>query len=270
MRLDEKFAELEGRGQSALILYIACGDPTAEDTIKLANRLISAGCDIIELGLPFSDPIADGKTIQEASQRAICGGMDTDNYFRTCAKIHGAPKVCMTYYNLIYQYGLKRFAESCRESGITGLIVPDLPPEEAEGLLRECCKHSVDYIPIVSPKTSEKRLEYIRSIMTRIPEGCSMRPSLGFVYLQAVLGITGARKGVAPNLSAEIKRIAELFGAPVSVGFGVSEPGHARDLAKQGAGGIIIGSALINKISEGADIERYVSSLKEATSQKDR
>ncbi len=261
MRTSEKFEELGKRGEKALILYISCGDPSSDETVKIAEEIIDAGCDILELGLPFSDPLADGPTIQAASQRAIKAGMNTDLYFKTCARIDGPPKVCMTYYNLIFQYGPERFAKACSESGITGLIVPDLPPEECDDLKKACDKHDVDLIFIVSPQTSEERLSVIKNKLTlRKSRICE-----GFIYLQSILGVTGAREDMKTELSEAIEEIKDSTGLPVAVGFGVSSPEQARELIKQGADGIIVGSALIKKIEAGEDYAGFVKALKEAT-----
>jgi tryptophan synthase alpha chain len=256
MRLSKKFEELAKKREKALILYISCGDPSVEETIRIAREVIAAGCDILELGLPFSDPIADGPTIQAASQRAIAAGMNTDRYFEVSRQIEGVPKVCMTYYNLIYRYGLVRFARSCAASGITGLIVPDLPPEEAGPLKDACDKNCVDLIYIVSPQTSAKRLRMIRKAMGN----CG-----GFVYLQSVLGVTGARDSMEPDLKGKIGQLKKVFGLPVAVGFGVSTHEQARELAEQGADGIIVGSALVKKIAESQDVAAFVRSLKAST-----
>lgn len=265
MKLLEKFKELEQKGEKALILYISCGDPSAEETINIAEKVIKAGCDILELGLPFSDPIADGPTIQAASQRAIASGMNTDKYFETCAKIKGVPKVCMTYYNLIYQYGLERFSKACVKADITGLIVPDLPPEEATDLKKSCDKNKIDLIYIVSPQTSKERIYTIKKSMGRESCKCENCTCGGFVYLQSVLGVTGARDSMKTDLKKKITEIKSAFGLPVAVGFGVSMPNQAKDLAAQGADGIIIGSALVRRIAAKEDIEPYVKSLKAAT-----
>jgi len=256
MRISERFKELEKKHEKALILYISCGDPSAEDTVRIARGVMDAGCDILELGLPFSDPIADGPVIQAASQRAIAKGMNTDKYFETCKKISGAPKVCMTYYNLIYSYGLERFADSCAASDITGLIVPDLPPEEAGPLKKACDNAGVDLIYIVSPQTSNARLALIKK---------SMGKSKGFIYLQSVLGVTGARESMKLDLEKKISEVKKFFGMPVAVGFGVSRPEQVSGLAKQGADGIIVGSAVVKMIAEGEDINAFVRELKRAT-----
>jgi len=266
MKIADKFKELEENGEKALILYISCGDPSAEETIKIARNVIDAGCDILELGLPFSDPIADGPTIQVASQRAIAAGMNTDKYFETAKKIKGVPKVCMTYYNLIYQFSLEKFVKKCIDSGITGLIVPDLPPEEAGDLKKVCDDKGGDLIFLASPLTSKERLDVIKKSADctniRICETCNCG---GFIYLQSLLGVTGARDSLKTELAPKIKEIKSKFNLPVAVGFGVSKPEHVKALIKQGADGIIVGSALIKRIAEGGEITNYVKSLKEAT-----
>jgi len=253
MRISEKFKELEKRGEKALILYIMCGDPSAEATVRIAEKVIRSGCDILELGLPFSDPIADGPTIQAAGQRALAAGMNTDRYFDTCRRISGVPKVCMTYYNLIYNYGLERFAKACSSSGVTGIIVPDLPPEEAGPLEKACDAAGIDLIYIVSPETSQKRLDLVR----RAGPG-------GFVYLQSVLGITGVREFMKLDLKKRISEIRKVIPLPVAVGFGVSTQAQVKDLASQGADGVIIGSALVKLAAEGGNVESFVRSLKQA------
>lgn len=258
MRIAEKFRELEEKGEKALILYISCGDPSAAETVKTAHELIGAGCDILELGLPFSDPIADGLTIQAASQRAIAAGMNTDRYFETAGKIGGAPKVCMTYFNPILQYGLRRFAKSCAEAGITGLIVADLPPDEARELKKACDENGVDLIFIVSPRTSRERLDLIASL-------CENRKCEGFIYLQSLLGVTGAREGMEAKLADQISGVKKALGIPVAVGFGVSKPEQVRELVGQGADGVIVGSALIDRIKEKRDVAGFVNALKRAT-----
>jgi len=254
MRTSEKFKELEKKHEKALILYISCGDPSADETIRIARDVIESGCDILELGLPFSDPIADGPVIQAASQRAIANGMNTDRYFEVCKKIDGVPKVCMTYYNLIYSYGLGKFAKNCNDADIKGLIVPDLPPEEATPLKKVCDQNSIDLIYIISPETSKERLEKIKKVGPK-----------GFVYLQSVLGVTGARDSMKVDLKEKIAEIKKTFGLPVAVGFGVSKAEQVKELAKQGTDGIIVGSALVKMIAEGSDILCFIKELKAAT-----
>lgn len=253
IKIKEKFAELRQRGEKALIAYISCGDPSADETVKIADELIDAGVDILELGLPFSDPIADGPTIQAASQRALSKGMNTDRYFKTVARIEGVPKVCMTYYNLIFQYGLERFCKRCYESGITGLIVPDLPLEEAGDLRKACRSIGIDLILIASPQNGKERIKKIA------------KKSAGFVYIQSTLGVTGARSG-SFDITRSIASAKMFTKLPIAVGFGVSEPRQVSELVRQGADGVIIGSAIIDKIQKNrARVGNYIRSLKAAT-----
>jgi len=254
MRISEKFEDLKGREEAALIAYISCGDPSAEETVKIASELIKGGVDILELGMPFSDPIADGPTIQAASQRALEKGMDTDKYFDVAGRITGVPKVCMTYYNLIYQYGLDKFCKRCADSGIGGLIVPDLPLEESDELMNACGANGIDLIFILSPVNSEERIEKIG------------KASKGFLYLQSVLGVTGAREKMEFKLKEVLDKAKKYSNVPIAVGFGVSKPDQVRALVKQGVDGIIVGSAIIKRIKDDRKgLEAYVISLKEAT-----
>ena len=178
MKISEAF-----RAAPLLIVYICAGDPTPAATPDLVRRLAAAGADIIELGLPHSDPIADGPTIQAAAQRAIAAGMNTDVYFQVAAQANVAiPKVFMGYYNMIYARGLDRFAEDCARSGITGMIVPDLPPEEAGPLQEACAQYDVDLIFLAAPNTPPERLKMIEE------------ETSGFLYLVARTGVTGAQK----------------------------------------------------------------------------
>jgi len=254
MDIADKFRGLKEKGEIALIAYISCGDPSADETVKIAGELIRAGVDILELGLPFSDPIADGPTIQAASQRAIEAGMDTDKYFETAKRITGVPKVCMTYYNLLYQYGLERFCKRCGEAGISGLIVADLPFEESGDLMSTCEKSGVDLIFIISPVNSEERIKKIAG------------QSKGFLYLQSLLGVTGAREEMQFKLNEILAKAKQYSKVPVATGFGISKPGQIKELMGQGVDGVIIGSAIIKKARDDRrGLGGYVRSLKAAT-----
>lgn len=254
MKISDCFGGNERGSKTALIVYISCGDPGADETIKAAEEIISAGADILELGLPFSDPIADGTTIQVASQRALKAGMNTDLYFDTVKKIQGVPKVCMTYYNLLFQYGLDRFCERCVDSGINGLIIPDVPFEESTPLKIECDKHGIDLIFIVTSRTKPERIH-------EISKKCS-----GFLYLQSLLGVTGERSAMASNLKDAISECKKKSSLPVAVGFGVSTPEQVKELRSQGADGVIVGSAVIKKMHEDrAGLSSFIRDLKEAT-----
>jgi len=253
MKISEKFKELEQKGEKALIIYITAGYPSVEESKKIASKIVDSGADIIEFGLPFSDPIADGPTIQESSQKALETGMDTDKYFKMIKELQcPIPVVCMTYYNLLLQHGLERFCKSCAETGVDGLIIADLPIEEADELDEICKREGIDLIFIVSPNTGKQRLEK------------ALRKSRGFIYLQSVLGITGARKGMNDVVFEKINQIKQESKLPVCVGFGISTPEHAEKLAKRGADGVIVGSAVIDLIKKNKSPASFVKSLKEA------
>lgn len=236
MKLAEAF-----RHRPLLIAYICAGDPTPESTPELVELLARAGADVVELGLPHSDPIADGPVIQAAAQRAIEAGMNTDVYFEMAARVRAKlPLVFMGYYNMIYQRGLDRFAEDCARSGITGLIVPDLPPEEAGPLRAACQRADVDLIYLVAPNTPAERIPYVAE------------SSSGFLYLVARSGVTGARSEVLASTKTLIERVKTDL--PKAVGFGISTPEQAAEVIRAGADAAIVGSACVDLISKG-DLE---------------
>ena len=275
MKISEKFTKLKDNQEKALIIYLSLGDPNIEDSTKAVQRCIDAGADIIELGLPFSDPIADGGTIQRASQRSLSSGMNTDSYFESARKIHEknpqVPLVCMTYYNLPFHFGLSKFAENCAQSGITGIIIPDLPVEESEPFHLECKKHGVDLIFLVAPTTTEDRMDKILSV-------CS-----GFVYVVSLAGVTGARGGVesmSKNLEELLRIVKNKTEIPVCVGFGVSKRSDVERISGFGADGVIVGSAVIDVIENHisnckveneqafSDLEKFIRELKKGTMKK--
>lgn len=248
MRISEAFLH-----KPLLIVYICAGDPSPEATPDLVRRLAHAGADIIELGLPHSDPIADGPTIQAAAQRAIEAGMNTDVYFDAAAKADvDIPKIFMGYYNMVYARGLDRFAADCADSGISGMIVPDLPPEEAGPLKQACKKHNVDLIFLAAPNTPQDRLEMLS------------RCTSGFLYLVARTGVTGARSDVLGDTK---KLIARAQGnIPKAVGFGISTPEQAAEVVRSGADAAIVGSVCVDLIARGEieRLERLVRDMKAA------
>ncbi len=264
-RLEEKFKELRKKREKALIGFVTAGYPTAEDTKEIADALIKGGVDILELGLPFSDPIADGVTIQRASESSLRAGMNPDLYFEVAAGIKGVEKVCLTYYNLVLQRGLEEFVRDCESTGIKGLIVPDLPVEESKPLLKICERHETDLIFLVAPTTTEKR-------MAKILDAAS-----GFIYVVSLLGVTGAREKLSDSISPHIRRIKEMElsrdrQVPLAVGFGISKPEHVRAVCEV-ADGAIVGSAFIRIIEEGSEegkgmlrkIKEFARSLKAET-----
>ena len=265
MRLEEKFEELRKRKERALIGFVTAGYPTAEDTGEIARAMVKGGVDILELGLPFSDPIADGVTIQRASERSLEAGMNTDVYFEVAAGIKGVEKVCLTYYNLVLQRGLEDFIADCKSAGIKGLVVPDLPVEESKPLLRICDRHETDLIFLIAPTTTEKRMARILDVAS------------GFVYVVSLLGVTGAREQISDAIHPLIRRIRAVktsVSVPLAVGFGISKPEHVRTVCEV-ADGAIVGSAFIRLIEKGLEskskasmlreIEEYTRSLKTGT-----
>ncbi|WP_094226567.1 tryptophan synthase subunit alpha [Methanolobus psychrotolerans] len=255
MRIADKFAELENKREKALIAYVCAGDPSIEATKEIVHALVKGGADIIELGLPFSDPVADGPTIQAASTRALAAGMNPDLYFEMAASIkENVPLVCMTYYNLIYKRGIEKYAKDCAESGITGIIVPDLPAEESDELHAACRKNGVDLIFLITPVTTESR---IKNTIGR---------TSGFVYIVSRLGVTGERVDVADSTKNILERIHT--DVPKAVGFGISNKQQAAEVIKAGADAVIVGSAFVNIIASGSDvnerIEKLASKLKES------
>lgn len=237
MKISEAFKEAP-----LLIVYICAGDPSPEATPELVRRLAAAGADIIEIGLPHSDPIADGPTIQAAAQRAIAAGMNTDVYFQVAAAADvPVPKVFMGYYNMIYARGLERFAEDCVRSGISGLIVPDLPPEEAGPLKAACAAQGVNLIFLVAPNTPSERLEMIEE------------ETSGFLYLVSRTGVTGAKSDVLQSTRDLIGRAASS--KPKAVGFGISTAAQAAEVIAAGADGAIVGSVCVDLIGKGKEEE---------------
>lgn len=258
MRIADKFAELNTKKEKALIAYVCAGDPSAEATKEIVHSLVKGGTDIIELGLPFSDPVADGPTIQAASTRALAAGMDPDNYFEMAASIkENVPLVCMTYYNLIYKRGNEKFARDCAESGITGIIVPDLPAEESDGLNDACKKNGVDLIFLITPMTTGARMKDI------------LKKTSGFVYIVSRLGVTGERVDVADSTKKILRNIHT--DVPKAVGFGISNGKQAAEVIKAGADAVIVGSAFVNIIASGDNVnkrlEKLAAELKESCRQ---
>ncbi|TAN38588.1 MAG: tryptophan synthase subunit alpha, partial [Candidatus Methanoperedens sp.] len=217
-------------------------------TKEYVTALVRGGADIIELGLPFSDPTADGPTIQAGIERALDGGMTPDVYFKTVGslRVH-IPLVVMTYYNIIFKRGLEKFVKDCAASGISGIIVPDLPPEESGELAGFCRKHDVDLIFLVAPTTTGERIKRI------LAEG------KGFIYLVARLGVTGARADVAGSTSELIKRVKTA--TPKVVGFGISNGKQASEIIRAGADGVIVGSAFVDIIASGNDVPARLEAL---------
>lgn len=265
-RIAAKFDELREGGEGALIAFVTAGDPTVGSTPKIAKALEDGGADMIELGLPFSDPIADGPTIQAASERALRSGMNTDFYFAAVKKIRKTvrvPLICLTYFNLLLRRGVGRFMMDCRVSGIDGLIIPDLPVEEAREVMEEASDNGVDVILLAAPTTTEERMRKI------------VRSTRGFLYLVSLLGVTGARRELPNALRGTIRRARKFTkgDVPIAVGFGISTPRQVRGAISAGAEGAIVGSAIVDLIANNSrnegkmlyEVRRFVARLKGAT-----
>jgi len=238
MGLDVAFAD-----EPAFVPYLAAGDPNYEDSIEYVEALAAGGADAIELGLPFSEPIAEGKTIQDAIVRALESGMTPERYFEFVEDLDvDVPLVCMTYYNLIYQYGdsegPRDFVAKSADAGIEGFVVPDLPAEEAGPLREACDEFGLDLVFIVAPTTQGDRLEAMREQVS------------GYVYVQARLGVTGARDDVDDATEESLARIAD-WSVPKAVGFGIKTGDHAERIVSAGADGVIVGSALVDIVADG-------------------
>jgi tryptophan synthase alpha chain len=262
----QKFQKLKDRKEAALIAYVTAGDPSPEDTPKIAGALIKGGVDILELGLPFSDPIADGPTIQAASVRALDAGTTPRRVLELAAQIkreHSTPLVVMTYYNPVFHMGLDNFFRTAKASGVDGVIIPDIPVEEARDYRKAAETVGVDTIFLAAPSTSKDRL---RNIVT-----CSS----GFLYLVSHFGVTGAREKVEESTIRLVKEVLPYTQGkvPLAVGFGISKPEHVRSVVEAGADGVIVGSAFINIVSRNlhnpqqmlSELEGTAKQLKAAT-----
>jgi len=242
----------------AFIPFITCGDPDLETTAKIVREAVANGADLIELGIPFSDPTAEGPVIQGANIRALKGGVTTDKVFdlvRELRKDVTVPMVFMTYSNVVFSYGADKFISTCKEIGINGLILPDLPYEEKEEFLPQCKKYGVDLISLIAP-TSENRIAMIA------------KEADGFIYLVSSLGVTGTRSEISTDLKSIVDVIRQNTSVPCAIGFGISTPEQAKKMADI-ADGAIVGSAIIKIIEQyGKDapkyVGEYVKSMKDA------
>ena len=247
----------------AFIPFITCGDPDLQTTAAAVREMAQNGADLIELGIPFSDPTAEGPVIQAANIRALSGGVDTDKIFdlvRDLRKDVTVPMVFMTYANVVYSYGAEKFISICSEIGIDGLILPDIPFEEKEEFSEVCCRYDVDLISLIAP-TSENRI------------GMIAKEAEGFIYLVSSLGVTGVRSEITTDLGAIVKVIRENTDIPCAIGFGISTPEQAKKMAGI-ADGAIVGSATVRLLEKyGKDapeyIGRYVREMKNAVSEID-
>lgn len=242
----------------AFIAFVTCGDPDLETTAKVVRAVVENGADLIELGIPFSDPTAEGPVIQGANLRALRGGITTDKIFAFVKELRRdvkVPMVFMTYANAVFSYGAEKFISTCRDIGIDGLILPDLPFEEKEEFLPTCRQYDVDLISLIAP-TSENRISMIA------------REAEGFIYIVSSLGVTGTRSEIKTDLASIVNVVRENTKVPCAIGFGISTPEQAKRMADI-SDGAIVGSAIIKLIEKyGADapkyVAEYVKSMKDA------
>jgi tryptophan synthase alpha chain len=259
-RLDATFERLRARGERALVIYFMAGDPSLVETEKLIVEAERRGADVIELGVPFSDPLADGPVIQRADVRALAAGTSLTRVLEMVASVRARvriPLVLMTYYNPVFAFGLKAFARTAADAGVDGVIVPDLPHEEADPLRAEAEPAGLDMIHMVAPTSTPARVKTIA------------RLSRGFIYLVSVLGVTGERKEISPELEAQLRTLRLVTTKPVCVGFGVSTPAHAAALGRT-ADGVVVGSAMVRTVEQHtgtpalvAEVGKFIASLKE-------
>ncbi len=246
--------------KKAFIPFITCGDPDLETTAKIVRAAVENGADLIELGIPFSDPIAEGPVIQGANIRALSGGVTTDKVFSLVKELRTdvtVPMVFMTYANVVFSYGAEKFISICRDIGINGLILPDLPYEEKDEFLPICKKYGVALISLIAP-TSENRIAMIA------------KEAEGFIYLVSSLGVTGMRTEINTDLKSIVDVIRQNTAVPCAIGFGISTPEQAKKMADI-SDGAIVGSAIIRIIEQyGKDapqyVGEYVKKMKEAIS----
>lgn len=239
-RIDKEFKELREKGKKAFIAFIMAGDPSITITKKLIFELHKQGVDIIELGIPFSDPLADGPTIQKASERGLKSKTTLSVVFNLVRnaglEIH-IPIVFLIYYNLVFHYGLERFVKDASIAGVDGVVIPDLPPEESKELRAIAKKHKFSVIHLLAPTSSGDRIRKIADA------------SSGFIYYVSLTGTTGARKKLPDELVASLKGIKRTTKKPVCVGFGISTPQQVKEVQKI-ADGVIVGSAIIKVIEQ--------------------
>ena len=241
-RIDNKFNELKSKNEKALICYVVAGYPDILTSEHIITSLINGGADIIEIGIPFSDPIADGSTIQYAIQNSLISGTTPNMCLELASRIRktfpNIPLIIMTYSNILYRKGYIQFAQKAKECGIDGFIIPDIPIEESKEYLNTMRNIGMSTIFLVSPNTSEKRLKMISRICT------------GFLYAISVYGTTGERQGFDEYTIESIKRVKNVIAdkLPLAVGFGISHPQHVKYMIEAGADAVIIGSAIIKKI----------------------
>ncbi len=243
-RVERRFAALQAQGRGGLVTFITAGDPDAETSFQILSGLPEAGADIVELGMPFSDPMADGPAIQAASLRALGAGMTLKGTLELVARFRAqddeTPVILMGYYNPIYSYGVDRFLVDARGAGVDGLIIVDLPPEEDVELCQPALDAGLHWIRLATPTTDDKRMPVV------------LANTSGFVYYVSIMGITGTRSATAEAVRQAIERLRRHTNLPVAVGFGIKTPEQAAEVANV-ADAAVVGSALIDRLKAGLD-----------------
>jgi tryptophan synthase alpha chain len=258
-RLDETFARLRGRGERALLPYFTAGDPSLADTRRLVIEAARRGADVVELGVPFSDPLADGPVIQRAGTRALAGGTTVARVLETVAGLRAeidVPIVLLTYYNPVLAFGLKAFARTAVDAGVDGAIVADLPPEESDPLGTEATAAGLDLVYMVAPTSTPARVRLIA------------RKSRGFIYVVSLTGVTGERQQLPADMATQIATIRRETAMPVCVGFGISTPAQVATVGRV-ADGAAVGSAIVRLVESRAgsptlveDVGKFIAELK--------
>lgn len=239
-RIEKRFADLAAKGEKAFIPFVAAGDPSLGYTSEIVLALEEAGSDVIELGVPFSDPIADGVVIQEAAQRALKNNVTLHNVVELVGHLRRnteVPILLFTYFNPVLAYGYEAFAKDCAAAGVDGVLCVDLPPEESEDYKKHMDANGLATVYLLSPTSTEERIALVAENST------------GFVYYVSRAGVTGVRSDVQTGVQEKVEQIKKATGKPVAVGFGVSKPEHAREIAAY-ADGVIVGSAIVRLIGE--------------------
>lgn len=247
-RIQDKFNTLKVNGEKAIIVYLTAGYPDLKKTRDLISGLESAGVDILEIGVPFSDPTADGPVIQAASQKALQNGTTLNailDMIEDIRKISGIPIVLFGYYNPIFVYGNERFAKRAKDAGVDGILVVDLPPEESRELRRYTDNAGIDFISLITPTSGDNRIKKIT------------RNASGFIYYVSVTGVTGTKEPEIADIKRDVERIRMATSLPVGVGFGISSPKQVRRITEY-ADGVVVGSAIIRLIEENSEREDMV------------
>lgn len=244
--IDRLFADLRSQGRKALMPFVTAGDPDLDFTAAVLRRMVACGASLCEVGIPYSDPIADGPVIQASYTRALDRGVKLDNILRTLAGVTGeiaAPIVTMVSYSIVFRRGLEAYVAGAKAAGVAGLIVPDLPVEEAGPLAEICRRQDLGLVPLITPTTPKDRAKRIAAQAT------------GFIYYVSVTGITGERTELPPEIVERVAWLRTQTDLPVCIGFGISRPEHVRVLAPV-ADGLIVGSAIVRRVAEAASRPR--------------